>query len=326
MKRKLFFFFAVALCMMMALPIKAQTDDSVVAQEVEGKKTLPYPRATKAVPASAMEYDSIAGCFIVRDTIVGSGTRSRAASRVETRAASTYNEGGVLYGYFGNQLSSKSMDEMLQLVAPWTAEFINLDVDSLLSPAPKAETWFMQIVGVDNADLDSKDGEMRIYNDIGTVYNYKTIAIDSTALRGNEHIKSVVFEDCASASANANTMLNMVIHDGAFKDCKKLKAFNMFYLVTSGSNHYELLRPSDVYVGKNVFDGCHEDFRIQVAPQLYDEFVNDPNWSRYADKIVAMDYLPTTYSSITHEGVVYDYAANSLNTLPTSELTRLQSS
>ena len=326
MKKRLLLVFAIALCITVALPTKAQTGGLGTAQEVGGKKTLPYSFATKAIPASAMEYDSIAGCFIVRDTIVGSSTRSRAASRVETRAASTYNEGGVLYGYFGNQLSSNSMDEMHQLVVPWTAEFINLDVDSLLSPASNAETWYMQIVGVDNDDLDSRDGEMRIYNDIGTVYNYKTIAIDSTALRGNEHIKSVVFEDCASASANANTMLNMVIHDGAFKDCKNLKVFNMFYLVTAGSNHYELLRPSDVYVGKNVFEGCHEDFRIQVAPQLYDEFVNDPNWCRYADKIIAMDYLPTTYSPITHEGVVYDYAASSLNTLPTSELTRLQSS
>ena len=41
MKRKLFFLFAVALCMMLALPTKAQTDDSVAAQEAVGKKTLP---------------------------------------------------------------------------------------------------------------------------------------------------------------------------------------------------------------------------------------------------------------------------------------------
>lgn len=325
-RRQLLLLFALASCVMLALPAKAWTDDLETVQGGNDRKTLPYPLAIEAVPASSMEYDSVANCFVVRDTIVGGSTRSRAVSQVETHAASTYNEDGIIYGYFGNQLSSISMDEMLQLVTPWTAEFINLNVDSLLSPAPNKETWYMQIVGVDNDDLDSRNGEMRIYNDIGTTWNYKTIAIDSTALRGNEHIKSVVFEDCASASANANTMLNMVIHDGAFKNCKNLKAFNMYYLVTAGSNHYELLRPSDVYIGKNVFDGCHEDFRILVAPQLYDEFLSDPNWGQYADKIVALDYLPTTYSPITHEGVVYDYAANSLNTLPTSELTRLQSS
>ena len=55
-------------------------------------------------------------------------------------------------------------------------------------------------------------------------------------------------------------------------------------------------------------------------------FIYDDNWSKYADKIVASDYMPTTYDPIVHEDVTYDYAAKSLNTLPTSELTRLQSS
>ena len=328
MKRKLFFLFAVALCMAMALPTKAQTDDSGVAHEVKSKKTLPYPRATKAVPASAMEYDSIAGCFVVRDTIVPSraAARSGAARTVVTRAAVAYTEDGVQYGYFGDQLSSDNMAEMRQIVESWTTLIPNIDIDEVLSPAPDKETWYMQIVGVDNDDLDDAGGEMRIYNDIGTTYNYKTIAIDSTALRGNEHIKKVVFEDCASASENANTYLRMVIHDGAFKDCKNLKEFNMYYLVTAGTNNYQMLYPWDIYIGDNVFDGCHPDFRIVVAPQLYNYFIVDDNWGKYADRIVASDYLPTTYAPITFEGVTYDYAANSLNTLPTSELTRLQSS
>ena len=48
MKRANLFLFAVASFLMLALPTKAQTDDSVSAQEAVGKKTLPYPRATKA--------------------------------------------------------------------------------------------------------------------------------------------------------------------------------------------------------------------------------------------------------------------------------------
>ena len=311
---------------MQVLPISAWADSKNAAQEDTVGKSLPYPLATKAIPASAMEYDSIAQCFVVRDTIFDARTRSASGTSVVTRAATTYTEKGIIYGYFGNQLSSKNMSEMQQLVEPWIPKFWNLDVDNLLSPAPDKETWYMQIVGVNNDALDKLNGELRIYNDIGTTYNYKTIAIDGTALRGNEHIKSVVFEDCASASANANTMLNMVIHDGAFMNCKNLKTFNMFYLVTDGSNYYKMLQPSDVYIGKNVFDGCDPDFRIQVAPYMYDAFLNDPNWSQYADKIVALDYLPTVYDPITHEGVVYDYAAKTLNSLPTSELTRLQSS
>ncbi len=235
-------------------------------------------------------------------------------------------EGGVMYGYFGNQLSSSKKDEMKTLLGHWEAQFKYLDVDSLLSPAPGKETWYMQIVGVNNDEIDAADGEMRIYNDIGTTYNYKTIAIDSTALRGNEHIERVVFEDCASASENANTMLQMVIHDGAFKDCKNLKEFNMFYLVSEGDNNYQMLYPWDVYIGKNVFDGCDEDFRIVVAPELYNFFIGDKNWGQYADRIVAADYMPTLYEPVTHEGVTYDYASKSLNILPTSELIRMQSS
>ena len=207
------------------------------------------------------------------------------------------------------------------------AVYRNLSLDELLTPASNgSETWYMQVVGVNNEELDKKDGEMRLYNDIGTTYNYKTIAIDSTALRGNEHIKKVVFEDAVSGVENANTMLKMVIHDGAFKNCNNLKEFNMYYLATAGDNHYEMLYPTDVYIGKNVFDGCHPDFRIAVAPQLYNTFITDANWRQYADRIVASDYLPTKYDPITIDGVTYDYAANSLNTLPTSELTRLQSS
>ena len=304
MKRKKLFLSIIALFAMMALPTIALADGLETMPEVKSRKTLPYPRATKAIPASAMEFDSVADCFVIRDTIVGSTTRSRAAARVETRAAVAYTEAGVQYGYYGNQLSSKYMDEMKQLLASWTTMFKNLDIDGILSPAPGKTTWYMQITGVDNDDLDDLNGVLRIYNDIGSTYNYKTIAIDSTALRGNEHIKKIVFEDCASSSANANTMLKMVIHDGAFKDCKNLKELNMYYLVTKGENHHEMLLPTDVYIGKNVFDGCHPDFRIVVDKQVYKMFVTDPNWSQYADMIVAEKLESET---IEEAGVKYGY-------------------
>ena len=318
--------FLVILSSMMILPIKMWAEGLDSVPKLESKKTLPYALTTEAIPASAMEYDSIARCFIVRDAIADGNARTLSTMSGTTKAASAYTEVGVKYGYFGNQLSSDNMDEMKSMIKSWETQFKNLDLDSLLSPAPNKETWYMQIVGVDNAEIDGQNGEMRIYNDIGTTYNYKTIAIDSMGLRDNEHIQKVVFEDCASASENANTHLRMVIHNGAFKGCKNLKEFNMYYLVTEGTNHYQMLYPWDIYIGEDVFDGCHEDFRIVVAPQAYEMFIYDDNWSKYADKIVASDYMPTTYDPIVHEDVIYDYAAKSLNTLPTSELTRLQSS
>ena len=337
MNKKSLVLLVIALCVT-TLPAKilANVLDSIPIAKIE--KSLPYPKTTKVIPASAMVYDSIAQCFVVRDSIVvsdsivlndsivGNDARTLSTMSVTTKAAYAYNEDGVLYEYFGDQLSSENMDEMKQILESWDVQFKCLEIDSILSPAPGKETWYMQIVGVNNSDLNKNSGEMRIYNDIGTAYNYKTISIDSLGLRNNEYIKKVVFEDCASTSANANTRLKMVIHNGAFKGCKNLKEFNMYYLVTKGDNNYQMLYPWEVYIGDNVFDGCHEDFRIVVAPQLYNFFIVDDNWGKYADKIVASDYLPTVYDPIVHEGVTYDYAANSLNTLPTSELTRLQSS
>ena len=311
MKRKTLLLFAIASVLMLAFPIMAWSDGLNNSQGVNGVKKLPYPLATKAVPASMMEYDSVAKCFIVRDTIMNDDSRS--SMTIDTRAASAYTEAGVEYGYFGNQLSSDDMDEMKNLLAPWTEEFENLDIDGILSPAPGKETWYMQIVGVDTAEIDKKNGEMRIYNDIGTTYNYKTISIDGSALRGNEYIKKIVFEDCASASANANTMLNMVIHDGAFQGCKNLREISMYYYVTKGSNYYEALKPTDVYVGSNVFDGCHEDFRIVVAPDMYDDFVNDPNWGKYADMIVASSLTPSMDEPTIIKGVKYGYFGDQLS-------------
>ena len=166
---------------------------------------------------------------------------SQKSSTSTSSAEAAFTENGVKYGYFGDELSSDNMDEMKRILAPWLSEFANLDIDGILVPDPEDETWYLQIVGVDNAELDKRNGEMRIYNDIGSLYDYKTISIDGTALRNNEHIKKIVFEDCASNSANANTRLKMVIHDGAFKGCKNLKEISMYYFVTEGTNHYDKL-------------------------------------------------------------------------------------
>lgn len=323
MKRKALFLLAIASVVMLALPTKAWADGMNEALEVTSVKTLPYPLATDPIPASAMEYDSVAKCFVVRDTIMKSTSRRRSSvvQTVETRAAVAYTEAGVQYGYYGNQLSSEDMDEMRALLDPWNEHFKNLDIEGILTPASNGdETWYMQIVGVDNNTIDSKNGEMRIYNDIGSTWDYKTIAIDGNALRDNTHIKRIVFEDCASGSANASTMLKMVIHDGAFQNCSNLQELYMYYLVTDGTNHEEMLKPTDVYIGSNVFDGCHEDFRIVVDPLVYKMFLADPNWSPYADKIVASTALPETEEE---GGVLYGYYGYQLSSSQIDEMEML---
>lgn len=242
-----------------------------------------------------------------------------------------YKEGGAVYTMYRSEdgqtfYNNKDAQEMEKIVEPWAAEFRNLEPEKLLALDSDKTQWYTHITGADDNYLQKHDGELRIYNDIGTSYNYKTLAIDSIPFRGNENIQKIVFEDCASGSANTHTMLKMVIHNGAFKDCKNLKELNMFYLSTKGDNLMKSLTPSDVYIGENVFDGVSEDFRIVVDPELYGSFIQDANWSQYKDKIVATQYMPTVYSPIKHEGITYDYASNTLNSLPTSSLLRMQSS
>lgn len=242
-----------------------------------------------------------------------------------------YKEGGAVYTMYRSEdgqtfYNNKDAQEMEKIVEPWAAEFRNLEPEKLLALDSDKTQWYTHITGADDNYLQKHDGELRIYNDIGTSYNFKTLAIDSIPFRGNENIQKIVFEDCASGSANTHTMLKMVIHNGAFKDCKNLKELNMFYLSTKGDNLMKSLTPSDVYIGENVFDGVSEDFRIVVDPELYSSFMLDANWSQYKDKIVATQYMPTVYSPIKHEGITYDYASNTLNSLPTSSLLRMQSS
>lgn len=242
-----------------------------------------------------------------------------------------YKEGGAVYSMWRTDdgqryYCSKDSAEMEKIVEPWAAEFRNLEPDKLLALDSDKTQWYTHITGLDDDYLQKHDGELRIYNDIGTSYNFKTLAIDSVQLRGNENIKKIVFEDCASGSANTHTMLKMVIHNGAFKNCKNLKELNMFYLSTEGGNKMKSLSPTDVYIGENVFDGVDDDFRIVVDPSLYSEYIIDANWSQYKDKIVASQYMPTVEPDIEEDGVTYAYAANTLNILPTSEIVRLESS
>ena len=68
MNKKSLVLLVVALCVT-TLPAKilANVLDSIPIAKIE--KSLPYPKTTKVIPASAMEYDSIAQCFIVREPI-----------------------------------------------------------------------------------------------------------------------------------------------------------------------------------------------------------------------------------------------------------------
>ena len=60
--------------------------------------------------------------------------------------------------------------------------------------------------------------------------------------------------------------------------------------------------------------------RIIVSPSRYYEFLDDPNWSQYADCIVAADYEPTSWSAMNVDGLTYDYASKTVNSASTNNV------
>jgi hypothetical protein len=89
---------------------------------------------------------------------------------------------------------------------------------------------------------------MRIYNDPGSQYNYKTISIQS--LGQSKDVKNIEFYQTNGLSDNSNSDLKMVIRNGAFKGCTNLKELRMFYYVENGEDHWETLGPKDVIPGE----------------------------------------------------------------------------
>lgn len=242
-----------------------------------------------------------------------------------------FTEKGVTYSYYTSddgqtRYTNKDTQAMENVVKPWVGLYRDFTSESVLCPNASEKVYYLKASGVVDSDIDKNSGELRIFNDIGTSTDYKTIELSSTGFQNNTHIKSICFEDCASNVSNSNTNLGLVIPSGTFKGCTNLKTLNMFYYVTDGTNHYEGIKPSEIFIGENVFEGVDPSFRINVLPDFYEDFINDGNWSQYKDIIVAADYLPTNNKPFTEGGITYDYAAKSLNTTTTSEIVRQQGS
>ncbi len=244
-----------------------------------------------------------------------------------------YTEDGVIYSYFTSEDGQKyytnnDNEQMEKIVTSWTNMFFNFAPSKVLEYDNSSTIKYMLASGIVPEKINKKDGVMRLYCDIGETYpnHYKTIALSANGFQNQTSVKKIVFEDIVSYNYNTVTDLNLVIPDNTFKGCSNLKELNMFYYVTRGENNYNGIKPSQVFIGKNVFDGVSKDFRIVVLPEYYNDYINDPNWSQYKDFIVASDYLPTDEAPVERNGITYDYISKSLNSMSTSDITRLQSS
>ena len=254
---------------------------------------------------------------------------------------------GVKYHYYRNANETKPltnndkkemMDNHLRI---WNADYKNFNAADLLQINDDATVYYTYVVGVDNGDIDDANGVMRIYNDMGSNYNYKTLALGRNAIKGNTHVKAIEFYQTNGNGENSHSDLKMVIQNGAFAGCKNLKELRMFYYVQDGKDHWENLGPQDVIPGDNIFslptlesaktmtdeeysEACQNmnpDFKVLVSTDRFQEFLDDPNWEPYRDYIEPVEFDPTNRRKDYNEnGLNYSYMTNPGGVLQTSQV------
>ena len=254
---------------------------------------------------------------------------------------------GVQYHYYRNANETKPltnndkkemMDNHLRI---WNADYKNFNAADLLQTNDDATVYYTYVVGVDNGDIDDANGVMRIYNDMGSNYNYKTLALGRNAIKGNTHVKAIEFYQTNGNGENSHSDLKMVIQNGAFAGCKNLKELRMFYYVQDGKDHWESLGPQNVIPGNNIFslptlesaktmteeeysEACqnmNSDFKVLVSTDRLQEFLDDPNWEPYRDYIEPVEFDPTNRRKDYNEnGLNYSYMTNPGGVLQTSQV------
>ena len=253
------------------------------------------------------------------------------------------NVNGAQYSYLrntaGNPLKNSVDDHttLMESLRLWNADYQNFTASSLLSTSNE-NIWYTQVTGVDKSSLDN--GTMRIYNDPGSVYNYKTIALQS--LGQSKDVTAIEFWQTNGRSENSLSDLKMVIRNGALKGCTNLKELRMFYYVQDGDDHWEVLGPEDVIPSDNIFgipteeeleglsdeekgkrleNAFPQDFKILVSPDRYQDFINDPNWLAYIEYIEPADFNPNNsdMKDFSLGGLTYGYMTSPGGIVQTSQ-------
>ena len=255
---------------------------------------------------------------------------------------------GAVYSYMrnikGEPLKNSNSDHatLMETLRYWNADYQDFTASSLLSTRDDKNIWYASVVGCDDSYLKSNDGTMRIYNDPGSYYNYKTIVIGRNAFKDSKELKHIEFWQTNGRSENSFDDLKMVIQNGAFKGCSNLKELRMFYYVQDGDDHWEVLGPEDVIPGDDIFgmpsydeleglkddeqlakreEAIPQDFRIVVSPDRYQEFLSDPNWQVYAKYIEPAEFNPNNsdMKDFSLGGLTYGYMTSPGGIMQTSQ-------
>ena len=235
----------------------------------------------------------------------------------------------------------KQREEVMKQLRLWNADYHSFNAGTLLAdPDNGATVYYTTAEGCDADYLKKNNGVARIYNDIGSYYNYKNIAIRRNAFAGCNDLKAVEFYQTNGRSENSYSDLKICIENGAFRNCKNLKEIRLYYFIQDGDDRWVNLGPKDVIPADNIFGeptfeemekmtpeelaalppAVADGFRILVSPDRYDEFRNDPNWIQYARYIEAADYEPTTMKPIVKDGLTYEYMSTSSGMLSTDNV------
>ena len=257
-----------------------------------------------------------------------------------------FNVKGVKYHWYRSSDETEALkndangkNKMAEIVKWWNADYKQFNASTLLE-TNGANVYYAYIIGVNDGDIDSQGGTMKIFNDPGSYYNYKTIQLGRDAIKGNTHVKAIEFWQTNGRSENSYSEIKMTIPNGALQGCTNLKELRMFYYVQDGEDHWTALGPKNVIPGNNIFglptkedmktitfdeftksNKVPEGFRILVATDLYPEFLEDPNWKPYTEYIVPEDYMPEgRKSDYSEDGLTYSYIASPGGIMQTSQV------
>ena len=312
------------------------------------------PTAVKRIWGSMLDNSPKAWIRVgtsVYQQYLGSQTWVQVRNRITTfeHSSDDITVNGAVYSFLkaedGTALSNadEQHEEIMKTLRLWNADYRQFNAASLLSDKSRttdnANIWYTTVKGVDANYLKSHDGVLRIYNDPGSYYNYKTIAIRRGAFENCDDLKAVEFWQTNGRSSNSYSEPKMVIENGAFKNCKNLKEIRLFYKVEDGEDRWQVLGPKDVIPGDNIFGlptsdeiatmsseeldaawTVNPDFRILVAPDCYAEFEADPNWVGYIAYLHPADYMPSAKPDITKDGLTYGYVAAGDGTYNTDQV------
>ena len=259
-----------------------------------------------------------------------------------------FTTNGAKYSYIrntkGEPLKNSNGDHstLMETLRLWNADYQDFTASSLLATNDQQSIWYASIVGCDDDYLKSNDGTLRIYNDPGSYYNYKTIVIGRNAFKDDKELKKIEFWQTNGRSENSYSDLKMVIQNGAFQGCTNLKELRMFYYVQDGDDHWEVLGPENVIPGDNIFGIPYEeemegvgdeeqekklesilpeDFKIVVSPDRYQDFINDPNWMVYQEYIEPAEFNPNNsdMNDFSLGGLTYGYMTSPGGIMQTSQ-------